>query len=109
MTLILFVIVRTYRKQFKCNYIRNQKNFSKVFSQCLKSTSSFEHCEKKMTLIAYVFSKLENANSMVNYIRNQKRFSNVFAQCLKSTSNFEHFEKKDDPHSLCTFKIRKCE
>ena len=33
-------------------------------------------------------------------------FSNVFAPILKPTSNPGQFEKKDDPPSLCIYKIR---
>ena len=47
MTSILFVIEIIYRNQFKCNYLRKQKAFPQLFAGFLKSTSKFQHFEKK--------------------------------------------------------------
>ena len=38
-----------------------------------------------------------------------KSFFRTFLPFLKFPSNFENFEKKDEPHSLCSSKIRDCE
>ena len=65
MTSILFVIGRTYRNQFNCNYLGNE-NFSDFFAAYLKSKLNVEQYEKKMTLIRYVFSKLETTKDVVH-------------------------------------------
>ena len=46
MTSILFVIVKVYSNQIKCNYKR-KKAFSKFFAMFPKSASIFVHFEKK--------------------------------------------------------------
>ena len=41
-----------------------QKSFSQFFCAFFKSSSNFEHFQKKMTLIAYVFPKLQTAKDV---------------------------------------------
>ena len=42
-----------------------QKTFSQFFCAFFKSSSNFEHFQKKMTLIAYVFPKLRTPKNVV--------------------------------------------
>ena len=42
-----------------------EKNFSEYFFAFLKSTSNFEHFQKKMTRIAYEFPKLGTPKNVV--------------------------------------------
>ena len=64
MTSILFLVERIQCKQFRCLYRKN-KSFLKFFCAFLKSTSNFEHFQKKMTLIAYVFPKIRIPKNVV--------------------------------------------
>ena len=41
------------------------KTFLRFFYAFLKSTSNFEHSQKKMTLIAYVFRKLRTPKNVI--------------------------------------------
>ena len=45
-----------------------QKSFSQFFCAFFKSSSNFEHFQKKMTLIAYVFPKLQTPKNVVKQI-----------------------------------------
>ena len=45
---------------------KKQKKFSQLLARYLKSTSNFEHVEKKTTLIGYVFPKFETAKHVVS-------------------------------------------
>ena len=47
------------------HFSQKQKTFSEVFSAFFKSTSNFEHFQKKMTLIAYVFPKFRTPKDVV--------------------------------------------
>ena len=75
MTGILFVIQRIYRKQFKCNYIRNKNRFLNLFlhfwnlHQILNILS-----KKKMILIAHVFPKIGKAKDAVRWMFKMTRF-----------------------------------
>ena len=42
-----------------------EKGFCQLFGAFFKSTSNFEHFQKKMTLIGYVFPKLQTPKDMV--------------------------------------------
>ena len=44
---------------------QKQKAFTGVFCAFFKSTSNFEHFQKKITLLAYLVPKLRNANNMI--------------------------------------------
>ena len=44
-----------------------QQTFSEFFCAFFKSTSTFEHFQKKITLIAYVFSKLPTLKDVVRF------------------------------------------
>ena len=44
MTSILFVMIRIYGRQFKCNYLK-KKTFPEILAPFLKFTSNFEHFE----------------------------------------------------------------
>ena len=57
MEIVLFVIVRIYSNQ--------QKTFSEFFTPFPKSTSNFEHFEKKLTFIVYVLPELRTAKGVV--------------------------------------------
>ena len=65
MTSIPFVIVRAYRQQFKCSYLKNKK----LFLNCLLLSSNldqiFNALEKEMTFIACVIPKLRTAKDVV--------------------------------------------
>ena len=43
---ILVVIGRSYRYQFKCNYLKNQKRFAALLFAVLESALNFEPSEK---------------------------------------------------------------
>ena len=45
--------------------LEKEKNFSEYFFAFLKSTSNFEHFQKKMTHIAYEFPKLGTPKNVV--------------------------------------------
>ena len=47
MTNIFFLMVRVYRNQFKCDYLRNRKTFPDFFAQFKKYSSNFEYFETK--------------------------------------------------------------
>ena len=42
-----------------------EKDFCQLFGSFFKSTSNFEHFQRKMTLIGYVFPKLQTPKDMV--------------------------------------------
>ena len=66
MTTILFVIGRTYRNQFKCNYQRNKKTFLESFDVFFWNLHQILNIlKKKMTFIAHVFPKLLTAKDVV--------------------------------------------
>ena len=44
---------------------KKQQSLPQFFALFLKSTSHFEHFEKKMILIAYAFPKLQTAKDVV--------------------------------------------
>ena len=44
---------------------RKQKKFPHLFCAVFKSSSSFEHFQKKVTLIAYVFPNLRTPKDVV--------------------------------------------
>ena len=44
---------------------QKQKTFTGVFCAFFKSTSNFEHFQKKITFLAYLVPKLRNANNMI--------------------------------------------
>ena len=47
MKCIFPVIGRIYGNQFKCNDLRNKKNFPQLFTEFHKSTFNFKHFESK--------------------------------------------------------------
>ena len=49
----------------KMQLSEKQKILSEVFAVFLKSTSRFEHFEKKMTFMSYVFPKFEATKDVV--------------------------------------------
>ena len=58
MTNIICLIEAIYRKQIRCNYLKNKKDFLNFFFAFLKSIVNFKHFPKKMTLIADVFPEM---------------------------------------------------
>ena len=52
-------------QRIQMHFSQKQKTFSEVFSAFFKSTSNFEHFQKKMTLLAYLVSKLQTGNDVV--------------------------------------------
>ena len=50
-----------------------QKSFSQFFCAFFKSSSNFEHFQKKMTLIAYVFPKLQTPKNVVRQMSQRSR------------------------------------
>ena len=58
MTNIICLIEAIYRKQIRCNYLKNKKHFLNFFFVFLKSIVNFKHFPKKMTLIADVFPEM---------------------------------------------------
>ena len=117
-------------KTIQMHLSEKQKTFSQFFCAFFKSTSNFEHFQKKMTLIVYVFLKLKTTKHVVRWmsknsclriilflvetiqckqfrcisLKNQNIFLNflcIFGIYIK----FWTFSNKDDPHSLCISKI----
>ena len=74
---IHFVICITYSNQLECNYLR-KKTFSEFFTAFLRSTSNFQHFEKKMSLIAHGFPKLRIAKDVVRWISKKPSFRTTF-------------------------------
>ena len=73
---------------------RKQKTFSEFFCAFLKSSSNFEHFEKKMTLIADVFPKL----------RTRKNVN----RSMSKKSNFRgSFEKQHSKHAQTLLKFKR--
>ena len=52
-------------QRIQMHFSQKQKTLSEVFSAFFKSTSNFEHFQKKMTLLAYLVSKLQTGNDVV--------------------------------------------
>ena len=75
---ILFVIVKFYRNQFKCNYLRYILLFLKFFAPFLKSTSILEHFSKRITLKDDVFPKIRSAKEMVRWMSTTPSFRTSF-------------------------------
>ena len=50
---------------FKMHSSQIEKDFCQLFGSFFKSTSNFEHFQRKMTLIGYVFPKLQTPKDMV--------------------------------------------
>ena len=50
---------------FKMHSSQIEKDFCQLFGPFFKSTSNFEHFQRKMTLIGYVFPKLQTPKDMV--------------------------------------------
>ena len=68
MTSIIFLTEAIYCNIFRCNYLRNEKDFLFFFLFFLhfwKLDSIFQYFEKKMTLIADVFSNLRTRKDVV--------------------------------------------
>ena len=86
MTRIIFVIERIYNKQFKCNYLKQKKAFSKLFATFLKSKSKFERFGKKMTLRVYLFPKLQTVKDMIRKMSKKLRFRTLFDNQLAKGS-----------------------
>ena len=52
-------------QRIQLHFSQKQKTFSEVFSAFFKSTSNFEHFQKKMTLIVYVSPKLRTPKDVL--------------------------------------------
>ena len=63
---ILFWVDIIERYQFRWNFSRKQKAFSKFFAAFLKSSLNFKHFEKKMTPLVFVFSKLSTPKTRLD-------------------------------------------
>ena len=50
---------------FQMHSSQTEKDFSQLFGAFFKSTSNFEHFQKRMNLIGYVFTKLQTAKDVV--------------------------------------------
>ena len=61
MTNIPFVIVSICRKEFKCNYLRNEKRFLIFLLNFWNLHQILNILKQKMGLKAYIFPKLETA------------------------------------------------
>ena len=66
MTSIFCVIGRTYRNEFKSNYLRNKKTFLNFLLQYWRLYQIFKSLKTKMSLIAYVFPKLETGKEVTS-------------------------------------------
>ena len=65
--------------------------FCQFFAGYLKSTSNFEHFEKKMTHIGYVFSKLETAKDKVSQMSKKLIFRTPCdSQHVKESEKLPH-------------------
>ena len=65
MTSILFVIVRIWRNQFECNYLKSYRLFFNILFNFWKLQQILNISEKKMTFVAYAFWKLQTLKGMV--------------------------------------------
>ena len=80
-TSILVVLERTYRYQFKSNYLKNHKFFPQfflLFLAFLESTLSFKCSEKNISLIAQVFLKLLSPKYVFNEMDSRACFLKRF-------------------------------
>ena len=57
---------------------KNQKIFSQLFAQFLKSASNFEQFEKITSLIAYLLPKLQTLKNLVRPMSKQPRYTTPF-------------------------------
>ena len=129
MTSILFLVETIQWKQFRSIYWK-KKTFSKFIGAFFKSTSNFEHFQKRLTPIAYVFPKLPTPKDVLRwmskksrlriilflvqttqykqfrciYFKNKKDFP-IFLCIFGIYVKFSIFSKKDDPQSLCISEI----
>ena len=65
MTSILFLIETFYSNIFRCNYLRNQKQFQNLFFHFVNLHSILNIFKKWMTFIADVFMNLRSPKDMV--------------------------------------------
>ena len=70
---ILFLVETIQREQFRCIYRKKKKTFSQFLCAFSKSTSNFEHFQKKMTLGAYEFPKLRTPKNVVRKMPKKTR------------------------------------
>ena len=78
MTSTIFVIVRTYGNQFKCNYLRNKKIFHDFLHHFWNVLQVLNILKERMTLIADLFLKLGTANDIVRQMPKKPRFRTPF-------------------------------
>ena len=78
MTNILFVKVRIYHNQLKCNYLKNEKFFPKFLLHFWKLHHIFNNLKKNMSLIADIFRKLRRANNVVRKMSKNPSFRTPF-------------------------------
>ena len=67
MTSILFGIVRICTLQFKCNYLKNEKNLLKFLFRVWNIHQILNIFEKKVIVIANVFARLQTVKTWVDY------------------------------------------
>ena len=78
MTSTIFVIVRTYGNQFKCNYLRNKKNFHDFLLHFWNVLQISNILKERVTLIADLFLKLGTANDILRQMPKKPRFRTPF-------------------------------
>ena len=61
---ILFVIVRTYGKQFKCNYLKNKKLFLDFLLHLKNLYQILNILKITMMFLGYVFPELRTAKDL---------------------------------------------
>ena len=62
---ILFLIEVILTQPFQMHPSQIEKGFCQLLGAFFKSTSNFEHFQKKITLIGYVFPKLKTPKHVV--------------------------------------------
>ena len=80
MASILLQIARICNSQFKCNYLKNKKNFLNSCFHFWNLHEILNILEKKMIVIANVFPQLQNVKKLARTLSKEQRFRTGFWQ-----------------------------
>ena len=106
MTSIFVIKAKTSDRQFKWNYLKNQKaiiNFQLHFFNLHQIFNTKDQVDSKYS--SYKSKKVSGRQFKCNYLKKRKILCHFFIAFLKFTSNFQYFEKKDQAHSLSVSNI----